>query len=353
MKRTVKIILSAAILSTMFTACGKKSSNSASSYDSAIEMQANSAVAGKSISDGAGMSDGYSASSEQNYTADTPQEERENADNSSQDSDNTDELKPQEGDNGVISPKMLVYSGSINIETTDFDNSLSSLRKLITSNDGFIETEQLTNRGGKNTSRTYIGTVRVPSKNYSAFMQSSQGVGTVTSQNSNALNLSQEYSESAKALEIYEAKQARYIEQIKTIKDEQALIQLEDRLTDIQVTIARLKTRMREIETDVAYSTIDISLTEVKLIDSSIDDTQNSSFSARLKNAFKESADNFLEFCEDALFGLIAILPGLLVIVLMLFILKAVIKAVIKYIKKKAAHKKHRSESSTTDNTKI
>ncbi|MCR4716314.1 MAG: DUF4349 domain-containing protein [Lachnospiraceae bacterium] len=238
----------------------------------------------------------------------------------------------------TINKDMLVYRGNVSIESTKFDESYEKIKNMIKDYDAFLESENLTSDYYKN----YTANIRVASNKYEDFMESTGDVGTIKSKNSNAENVSQEYSDTAKALEIYEAKEARYIEQIKTIKDEQALIKLEETLTNLQVTIAQLKTRKSQIETDVAYSYVNISLREVAVIEEGDDST----FADRLKNTLSESGENFLGFLENLLFFLINALPILVVLFLIVF---GIVKFIIFLVKRKKNKKEKKNKANDND----
>ncbi len=242
----------------------------------------------------------------------------------------------------TINKDMLVYRGNLILESTEFDKSYDTIKKMIKDYDAFVESENLNTANTYNNLRTYTASIRVASAKYEDFMNGAGSAATLKSKNSNAENVSQEYSDTAKALEIYEAKEARYIKQIETIKDEAALIQLEDKLTELQIKIAQLKTRKSQIETDVAYSYVNVTLTEVKVIEEGKDST----FIERLKATLHDSGSDFLSFLESLLFFLIRALPELIVIFLIIF---GIVKFIIFLIKRKK-HKKDKKESK--DNAK-
>ena len=249
------------------------------------------------------------------------------------DEEEPSELERSSEAEGIIKKDMIVYSGALTIETVEFDKSYQALKNQIEANEGFVENESLNNSSTvySNGFRTYTANVRIPSKNYDTFMGQSGNFGSVKAQSSNAENVSRQYSETAKALEIYEAKEKRYIEQIASAQSEETVIALEDRLTDIQVQIATLKTRKTMLETDVAYSSVNINLTEVSVIT----EGEDSTFIERIKDALKGSARNFLETCEDLLIGLIYAVPIIFVLAVIVLIFIAIIKLIIKLTSKR------------------
>ena len=247
--------------------------------------------------------------------------------------------KTSAGDKGVINTEMLVYTCNVSIRTDKFDQSYEMLKNLINDMGGFIESENYSeNDSSYNSSKTTNLTVRVPSKNYNNFLDSFGDIGTVTNKSSTAQNVSQEYSDTEKALEIYEAELSRYIERVKTIKDESALLELESKITELQVKIAQLKSRRSQIETDVAYSYVYITLSE-----SIYKEETKTSFGGRFMNTINSSWHDFLDIAEGLLFFIILILPEAIVI----FIIVFVIIKLIKRSKRKKAEKKAAKNTDT------
>lgn len=240
---------------------------------------------------------------------------------------------------GVINTEMLVYTCNVSIRTEKFDNSYEMLKNLINDMEGFIESENYSeNDSSYSSNKTANLTVRVPSKNYNALLDSFGDIGTIVNKSSNAQNVSQEYSDTEKALEIYEAELARYIERIKTIQDESALLDLESKITELQIKIAQLKSRKSQIETDVAYSYVYITLSE-----SIYKEETEESFIGRFLNTINRSLHGFLDLCEGLLFFIILVLPEVIVI----FIIVLVIIKLVKRSKRKKAEKKAKKNAET------
>ena len=344
MKRRLGIVLTLCLL---LTGCGSAASNS-SSYKSAERSY-----------DGATAGAGFNSNSYDNYAgdeaaveySDEAYETEDYADASSATATtNTDDVlsdaenqKKSADNKGVINTEMLVYTCNVSIRTDKFQESYDKLKQLINDMSGFIESEDYNESDSSySSSKTSHMTIRVPSNNYNTMLDSFGDIGTVSSKSSNAQNVSQEYSDTEKALEIYEAELARYIERIKTIKDESALLDLESKITDLQINIAQLKSRKSQIETDVAYSYVYLTLTE-----SSYKEETQTSFGGRFINTIKQSLQSFLDIGEGLLFFIILVLPEVIVI----FIIVMVTIKLVKRSKRKKAEKKAGKEA--TDNNEI
>ena len=148
--------------------------------------------------------------------------------------------------------------------------------------------------------------------------------------NASVDNLTTEYSDLKTTLSIYEAKEDRYLEMLKEIKDQNKAISVEEELTNIQIEIARIKTRMNNIENDVAYSYVDLTLNEVREYTDKPVVKKTDTFGQRLSNTLSSTWSTFLSFLEDALFVIIRILPYLLLIGIITFIIVKIVKLIVK-----------------------
>ncbi|MBP1567421.1 MAG: DUF4349 domain-containing protein [Oscillospiraceae bacterium] len=232
-----------------------------------------------------------------------------------------------------INAEMLIYSCTMGIDVLDFDPSVENFKAMLKQYQGFVESEDF-NDGG-NMSRwydekaekwsTYRATVRVPSRVYDDFCNEVAGLGDLRSKNASAENVSQEYSDLSTTLKIYEQKENRYLELLAKAQDEVNAVAIEEKLTGVQVEIAKLKTRMNQIKTDVAYSYVYVTINEVK--EYQAEPVHTDTFGERLSNTLKDAGKGFLNFLENLLFFLIYALPYLILFGFGIFLFVKIVKA--------------------------
>lgn len=233
---------------------------------------------------------------------------------------------------GSIKKEMLVYSCNMSIDVLNFDEALTRFKEQLNSCGGFVETENYSNGGSSSRWyyedeekwQSYSATVRIPSAEYDNFCNEAAKLGDLRNKNASVENLSSEYYDLATSLEIYEAKEERYIALLADISDDEYAVTVERELTDLQIQIAQIKTRMNDIKTDVAYSYVNISINEVK--EYHAEPIKTDTFGQRLSNTISETASDFLIFLEEALFILIHLLPYLVLIGIIVVIVIAVRK---------------------------
>ena len=244
-----------------------------------------------------------------------------------------------------LDKEMLVYSCSLTVDVLDFQNAVTSCKNYIDMYGGFIENENYSD-GGSNGHwyyedsekwQTYTSTIRIPSSNYDAFCNATGELGNLRSKNASVENVNREYYDLSATLEIYEAKEERYIALLATVTEDEYAVAIERELTDIQIEIAKIKTRMNDIKTDVAYSYVYLTIKEVK--EYVAEPVKTDTFLQRLGNTLTDSGKTFLEFLEGLLFVLIYLAPYLVIIAIIVVIIVKACKA-----SKKKKEKKREAE---------
>ena len=313
-----------------------------------------------STENGAALSVNESASSSQgfdnyNYSSDSGDVSEDNVDveDESYDSNNSEQQSETTStSNRKIDKEMLVYRCNLNLDTLDFDKTTIGIKSLIDEMGGFIESEAYSDNGGTYSyyyvdddekHNTYKATIRIPSSKYDDFIDSVGSLGDVRSKDSNVENMTQEYTDAKTALQIYQEKEKRYISMISTATDEVVAMQLEKELTDLEIQIAQLKTRMENIENDVAYSYVELSVSEVRKYSSH--GGVKSTFMQRLLDTFKETYSDFFNFLEELLFLIIRLFPYVVLFGVIAF---GVVKC-IKIRRKKLPKKEHNDKPIVTN----
>jgi len=307
MKRLIPLFLSFCLL----MGCG--SSNSL--YDSVSDSH-NSITSAGSAS-GFGSYNGINSANNHN----TSIESSTNKQNTSTTNNNTS--TKSESDT-TFSKDMLIYRGSVELTTKQYEESIKALRSIFDTYDCFIEESRAYTATDYNDNplRRYTATIRVASKDYETMMNVVSELGAIEDKQSSVENLNVEYSDITTALRIYRAREDRYLKLLEQCENETDAIAIEDKLTEIAVTIAQYESRKTVIETDVAYSYIDVVIKEVKEYTSQIQHSDN--FFVRLWKEIVNTFFGFINFVEALIFFIIRISPYLLLIWLILFVAKKV-----------------------------
>lgn len=223
----------------------------------------------------------------------------------------------------------LVYHCNLNIETLDYPAAITSIKETISKYGGVIQSESESDSGHDwyyadyrktgGTMHNYLE-VRIPSKDYENFLSELDGIGKIISKSTSVDNISQKYYDTTaqiEALQIQEKNLLAMLEKCETIED---MITVEQRLSEVQYELNTLQTDRRYMDMDVAYSYVNINVSEVMEYRQDSEPIRRNTFVDRLKNTILSTGRGFLYFLEGLLFLVIHLAPYVLIIVLICFI---------------------------------
>ena len=234
-----------------------------------------------------------------------------------------EEKRPAPEVDPVLSQEKLVYTGSLTIQSLEYESSLQNIRNKVKELGGIIEYESESDSNhywynNDSSGRRYMNmTVRIPTENFETFMTSADGIGKVISHSTNVMNISRQYSDTTVQIEALEKQQERLLammDQAQTIED---MIVVETRLTNVQTELNQLKTYRQSMDTDVRYSTVTVSLEEVKEYVH-----VNESFLERAWNSVVDGWKNFSWAVEDFVIWALYVMPYIVILVVLFFLNK-------------------------------
>lgn len=226
----------------------------------------------------------------------------------------------------------IIYTAELSMETTEFDNTVASLKQLVTDSNGYFESSSVDNYRTYRYGR-YV--VRIPSDNYRKFCDQVGAICHVTHFNEDADDISETYYDTKARLETQQTKLKRLQELLAQAESMADIITIEDAISETEAEIESLSGTLRHYDLLVGYSTVTISLNEVYKL-SNVEEPAIG-FGAKFVSALKSGAASFVEGLQILILALAYSLPVLLVI--------AVIVAVIVVICVKRKKKKKERET--------
>jgi len=208
----------------------------------------------------------------------------------------------------TINSDMLVYTGTITVETKKYEESVAAVNQLLSSYDCFIEkSEERLRDDSDGALYTYDLVVRINSSQYNDLMNNVSKFGTVTSKTSSVENVTSAYNDIESNLELLRAKQDRYLKLLSETTDEATAVEIENKLDEIIDSIEHYETKKSMLELDVAYSYVFITISEIKEHVAQIE--HDDTFFTRLWNQFVNTYYGFVMFLEDFVFFIINATP--------------------------------------------
>ena len=193
-----------------------------------------------------------------------------------------------------LNASKIIYSGNISLYTEDYQKTFNEIGEFAVAQGGFVQNSSSSYADQTENVETNSGylTIRVPSTKFNESMKEIETYGTVISSSINSTNISQEYQDikgQLDNLKIEEARLQGYLNQAVSLGD---LLQIESELNRVRTEIDKRTTLIKNWDTEIAYSTIYISVYE-KVLGASTIESPFSGFVQKIAEGFTASI-NFL-----------------------------------------------------------
>lgn len=334
----LQITLAVALLLSL-QACGSSSggsSNSSQNYNSVDSIEQvpsyNSNQMGitqDSVADGSYYEEDYQK--DQSQATESVGETSDQAETSDQKL--VDGTTDANGNKIKLVEEKLVYRCQLDIETKNYTEDKENLMKLISEYEGIIQnsneydsddywysSDHVKTRGTK----TLNLQVRIPSEKYKEFIGTVGTIGKVKRNSQQVDNISYDYYNTQadiEQLKIQEQRLLEMMEQAYTIED---MITVEDRLSEVQNELSKLQTKLVGLDTDVAYSYVDIELEEV--FEYSAAEVEKPGFFKRLGKEIVDGFKAMIQIFEDIILFVVGAVPRLIPFAVFGFIVYKIIK---------------------------
>lgn len=219
----------------------------------------------------------------------------------------------------------IIYTATVEMETTTYDEALNTLKALTEEVGGYIENISNTMSGYyRNTSMT----VRVPAGSFRDFLDRSGEAAQVLSSRENAKDVSEYYYDTENRLTTEKTKLARLQELLRKADTMTDIIELENAISDTEYMIDDLSGTLRHYDSLVSYSTIEIRLNEVGVLRGQ--EVPPITFGERLQKAWKTGCENAVEGLQDFTLYMAESWFGWLVFLFIAFILFLIIRGIVR-----------------------
>ncbi|WP_369283906.1 DUF4349 domain-containing protein [Oscillibacter sp. GMB15532] len=273
MKRKFAMLLATLCLTVLAAGCGASSGGGASFGG---EMDSTAAPAERpSAESGAAMDmNGFAASEESGRVESQLRAEKDGGDGSK-----------------------LIYTADLNLETTTFDDTVKNLSALVEELGGWTQNSSVSYGGSGYRYGSYA--VRVPKEKFSTFLTRAGELAHVTYTSSNVEDVSELYYDTAGRLETQKTKLARLQDLLAKAESMEDIITIESAISEAESQIESLAGEMKHYDSQVDYSTVQFSLSEVYQL-SNVEQPATGFFS-RLAGALTSGARGFADFVQNAL----------------------------------------------------
>lgn len=312
MKRNLCLsLIGAMLVSTVLMGCGGSSSKSSDSYNAAATSEAYAS---------------YDMAEEAAYYEDDIYEYEANMGESS------DGLSVASDDDlASNSNRKLIRTVNMSVETREFDELIVTVENKIAQLGGYAQSKDINgNSYDSNSRRSAYIVARIPANNLDSFVTGIEEKSNITQKNESAEDVTLSYADVEARRNSLRVEQERLNDLLAQADSLETIIALESRLTEVRYELESYESRLRTMDNQVQYSTVNLSVSEVK--EYKPEPVEDPTFGERLKEEFSESFDDAFEAIQDFVIGLIAFIPTFIVFVIILGVIGLIIFAIVKVI---------------------
>ena len=304
-----KVLSLAAILGLVLAGCGG-SSNKYADTSAAVTEEAYDTGTGY-LSD-----DIYSYAQENGYAAEEPAEALEAKTDGSE--------SPEVADTS----RKLIKNVDLEVETEEFDDLLTTIEQKTEALAGYIE-ESYTYNGsayrGRSTRNASL-IIRIPAGKLNTFLSEVAEVSNVISRNERVTDVTLQYVDMESHKKALVAEQDRLLELLEQAENIEDIISIESRLSEVRYQIESMESQLRTMDNQVSYSTINLSIEEVK----QLTPVKEQSVGEKIATGFWKNLTRVGAGILNFVIGLIISIPYVLlwgiIIAIVVFIIRSVLK---------------------------
>lgn len=235
----------------------------------------------------------------------------------------------------------IIYTADVQIETTEFDDSVAAVYEMVDRYGGFIESSTLSGNRysdyyyGATSNRYAYFSVRIPVESYNTATDNLDSLGNVTNINTYAQNVTVQYTDTESRLSSLRIEQNRLqelLEQADTVTD---MIEIESRASEVRYEIESYESTLRNLQNQISYSTININLSEVERLTKV--EEPNRTYWEKISDGMANTVDSIGVFFQDLFMNIAISLPLIAIWAVVIAVIVIVLRVIIKRRKHKKA----------------
>lgn len=204
----------------------------------------------------------------------------------------------------------LIYKANLTIEAVDFDKAATVLRNTIHQSGGYILQFQDGQYNGEKSS-TY--TIKVPAAGFMDFIDRLNGIEHKKFERQiSGTDVTEEYVDLQSRLKAQQAVEERLLAFMDKATKADDLVKFSEQLATVQENIERLKGRIRYLDNNVSYSTVELRLYQPDAKSESVED----GLGDKMSKALQDSVNAMITVLQGLLVFVAGALPILLLLVI-------------------------------------
>lgn len=276
-RRILYVFLMAMVL--ILSACSSSKGNMGTTSDSSSEQKAD-----------AGSGNGYG------YTANTVPETTESTVESKGSGMLGGETSSDTSANNADSGRKRIRRVSMELETVEFDGALKIITEEMQKAGGYVEASSINgDRAADSGGRSAQFTLRIPADKADGFIKMMGDNMTLLHQEESSKDVTLDYVDTESKVKSLQIEQERLLALLEKSDDLDAIISLEDRLSDVRYELEQNASTLRTYDNLISYTTITLNVSEVKRITQAESKSTGSRMKTGLMNSLFTLKDGFVE----------------------------------------------------------
>lgn len=195
----------------------------------------------------------------------------------------------------ILEDQKIIYTGTLNLETTDFDGTAKAVTALADTLGGYLESSTVGTGGRSYRWAEY--TIRVPAAQFQSFLDQAGDLAHVTWQNTDLQNITETYYDTEGRLKTQQIKLERLQKLLAQAENMEDIITIESAISETEWNIEDLSGTLRHYDALVDFATITVSLQEVYKYSDTEEFPEN--FGDRLGSALSRGWHSFVDGMAD------------------------------------------------------
>ena len=194
--------------------------------------------------------------------------------------------------------RKIIYTAWAELQTKEYEQTITSLKELCNKHGAYFESSNsYGNRLDYQSERSAKYVIRIPIKNYTAFLEEVSGIGSVVSSGENNQDITEKYIDTEARLESAKLREDRVLVLLENAARLDDILSLERELADIRYEIETLTGSLRKYNSLISYATFTLSVDEV--IEYTEPVVAPKTFGEKLAHSFSEGWASFINYWQN------------------------------------------------------
>lgn len=240
--------------------------------------------------------------------------------------------------------RKLIRNVDLSFETTDFDTFVQDIQSKTTALGGYIESSDVSGNAYTDRRRSAYFTLRIPKPQVDSFLSFAEGEANLTRKYEYTQDITLQYHDTESRKKALQAEYDRLLELMAKAESVDAVIAIEQRLSEIRYQLDSFESDLRRYDNQVDYSTVTVDVSETTVLTAS----ENSGFWSRVQANLESNLEDLGDAVTSFLIWFLASIPVLLVLAILFFIIYRIVKVIRSRRKEK---KKKKTEKTNLEAT--